>query len=60
MVFTRIVTVALPFLHRTEVFLYPIVGVVVLYLVAVFSSWNVSMSVFRYYGLHHNYPAIQP
>eukprot|EP00045_Choanoeca_perplexa_P001581 m.20719 g.20719 ORF g.20719 m.20719 type:complete len:259 (+) comp11045_c0_seq1:93-869(+) len=51
---------ALPFLHRTEVFLYPIVGVVVLYLVAVFSSWNVSMSVFRYYGLHHNYPAIQP
>eukprot|EP00730_Choanoeca_flexa_P014618 TRINITY_DN6457_c0_g1_i1.p1 TRINITY_DN6457_c0_g1~~TRINITY_DN6457_c0_g1_i1.p1 ORF type:complete len:259 (+),score=34.97 TRINITY_DN6457_c0_g1_i1:81-857(+) len=51
---------ALPFLHKTEVFLYPIVGVVVLYFIAVLSSWNVSMSVFRYYGFHHNYPAIQP
>ncbi|EDQ91693.1 uncharacterized protein MONBRDRAFT_19514 [Monosiga brevicollis MX1] len=50
---------SLPFLHRTEIYLYPIAGVVVLYWVAILTRWNVSMSVFRYYGFHHNYPPLQ-
>jgi hypothetical protein len=50
---------ALPFLHRTEVFLYPIAIVFLLYVVALATQWNVSMTVFRYYGFHRNYPPLQ-
>ena len=45
-------TPALPFLRRTELFLAPIAALVAAYCVALFFQWNVSLSVFRYYGLH--------
>ncbi len=34
-------------------FLYPIALVVVLYIVALSTNYNVSLHVFRYYGFHH-------
>eukprot|EP00053_Salpingoeca_punica_P003696 m.44725 g.44725 ORF g.44725 m.44725 type:complete len:252 (+) comp12359_c0_seq2:243-998(+) len=42
---------ALSFLRRTNVFLYPIALVIVLYVVAVALNWNISLTVFRYYGV---------
>lgn len=49
---------ALPFLQNTAVLLWPLAGVIVIYVFSVLFAWNVSMSVFRYYGFHHTYPPI--
>ena len=43
---------ALPFLKRTELFLYPILAVVLVFVMAVVMRWNISMTVFHYYGFH--------
>ena len=45
---------ALPFLKHTEVFVYPIALVLVGYIIALLLRWNISMSVFHYYGFHDN------
>jgi hypothetical protein len=42
---------ALSFLRRTNVFLYPIALVFVIYIIAIITNWNISLTVFRYYGL---------
>ena len=43
---------ALPFLKRTEIFLYPILIVCLGYVIALVTRWNISLAVFRYYGFH--------
>jgi hypothetical protein len=43
---------ALPFLKHTEIFIYPIAAVAVGYVIALLLQWNISMSVFHYYGFH--------
>ena len=52
-IFDKFTTIAaLPFLKHTEVFLYPILPIVLSYVLAIVFRWNVSMAVFRYYGFH--------
>jgi hypothetical protein len=50
---------ALPFLKRTEVFLYPILLVLLGYVVAVVTQTNISLYVFRYYGFHDSAPSLE-
>eukprot|EP00039_Didymoeca_costata_P007325 m.98568 g.98568 ORF g.98568 m.98568 type:complete len:252 (-) comp13641_c0_seq1:5443-6198(-) len=47
---------ALPFLNRTTVvlFLFPILLVVATYVVALLLRWNISRTVFKYYGLQED------
>jgi len=45
---------ALPFLHRTVLLLYPGLLAVAVYFVALLLNWNISRSVFRYYGLQED------
>eukprot|EP00035_Acanthoeca_spectabilis_P022790 m.445793 g.445793 ORF g.445793 m.445793 type:complete len:248 (+) comp19277_c0_seq1:95-838(+) len=45
---------ALPFLHRTVLLLYPGLIAVAVYFVALLLNWNISRSVFRYYGLQED------
>lgn len=46
---------SLPFLDTTVVFfLCPIILVVALYIIALLLNWNISRSVFRYYGLQED------
>lgn len=42
---------ALPFLHRTVLLLYPGLIAVGVYFVALLLNWNISRSLFHYYGL---------
>lgn len=42
---------SLPFLRHTEFFLAPVLGVVLVYALALFFQWNFSLTVFHYYGL---------
>ena len=45
---------ALPFLSRTVLLLYPAGLSFVVYVVALILRWNISRSVFKYYGLQED------
>eukprot|EP00040_Diaphanoeca_grandis_P020099 m.106702 g.106702 ORF g.106702 m.106702 type:complete len:251 (-) comp27746_c1_seq1:118-870(-) len=45
---------ALPFLNRTVLLLYPMVLAVGLYVVALLLGWNMTRSIFEYYGLQEH------
>ena len=44
---------ALPFLRKTQAFLYPMVPVLVVYFLSLLLRWNISLTALRLYGLHN-------